>query len=95
MGATGPNFRLRFIFCSRLEGGAWTKPREAPSSDPGRTDSYPFVTPDGNRVFFCSSRPTGSGRARDQHHEIWPMDRVGLQDIYWVSAVFLREFLKR
>ena len=33
--ATGPTYRPRFIFHSRLEGGVWTVPREAPFSDPG------------------------------------------------------------
>lgn len=77
--ATGPTYRPRFIFHSRLEGGVWTVPREAPFSDPGRTDSYPFVTPDGNRVFFCSSRPSGENHARGRHHEIWFVDRAGPQ----------------
>jgi Tol biopolymer transport system component len=77
--ATGPTYRPRFIFHSRLEGGVWTAPREAPFSDPGRTDSYPFVTPDGNRVFFCSSRSSGESGARGRHHEIWFVDRNELQ----------------
>ena len=74
--ATGPTYRLRFILHTRIEDGVWTPPREAPFADPGRIDSYPFLSPDGNRVFFCSSRSNAGGGRYGRHHEMWYVDRV-------------------
>jgi len=76
--ATGPTYEPRMILHSRLEHGVWRTPREAVFSDPGRTDSYPFVTPDGHRVFFCSSRLSDtSGTRGDHHREFWFVERSG------------------
>ena len=57
--ATGPTYSPRMILHSRLEGGVWSPPREVEFADPGRADLYPFVTRDGNRLFFCSSAGGG------------------------------------
>lgn len=75
--AAGPTYEPGFILHSRLEGGVWTTPREASFSDPRRTDSYPFVTPDGSRVFFGSRRPTGESVERDNPSEIWFVEKSG------------------
>jgi len=71
--ATGPTYTPRIILHSRLEDGIWSNPREAAFSDPGRTDLYPFVTPDGNRLFFCSFRSSGGSGTR---MEIWFVERT-------------------
>ena len=76
--ATGPAYNPRFILHSRLEGGVWTTPREAPFTDPGRTDSYPFVSPDGSKVFFCSGRQIPGANRSSHHHEIWFVEKAGL-----------------
>lgn len=53
-------FQQRLIFCSRMENGRWTEPGELPfNSD--RTEIYPFFSPDGKRLYFCSGN-VGSQR---------------------------------
>lgn len=54
---TGPSFKPRIILSSHLENNVWTKPNELPFFDKSRTDSRPFMTPDGRRLFFNSGRP--------------------------------------
>jgi ribosomal protein L24E len=77
--ATGPAYEPRMILHCRLENGVWSTPREAVFSDPERTDSYPFVTPDGERVFFCSSRASAtSGTRGDHHRDFWFVERSGV-----------------
>ncbi|OGU61379.1 MAG: hypothetical protein A2V66_15990 [Ignavibacteria bacterium RBG_13_36_8] len=74
---TGPAYSPRIILSSRIENGTWATPTELPFFDKNRTDSYPFLTPDGNKLFFNSSRnydgidESGHGR----HHEIWFVER--------------------
>jgi len=73
----GPTYNPRIILHSRREGPTWTTPRETGFFDAERTDSYPFVAPDGERIFFCSSRAAGGSPGTGGHHEIWFADRVG------------------
>ena len=70
---TGPSFRPRIILTSFIENSVWTKPMELPFFDIDRTDSYPFMTPDGKKLFFNSSRPyEGMDNSKGpRHHEIW------------------------
>jgi hypothetical protein len=75
--ATGPTYAPRMILHSRLEGGSWSTPREAVFSDPGRTDLYPFMTRDGNRLFFSSFRSVGDPKVYGYRMEIWFVRRVG------------------
>ncbi len=74
---TGPVFRPRYFLFSRLEDTGWTPLRELTLSNFERTDSYPFVSPDGNRLYFCSNQPTGESGARPHHHEICYAERSG------------------
>jgi Tol biopolymer transport system component len=46
------------IFVSRSVNGIWSEPEVAPFSGTHR-DVDPFVVPDGERIYFSSSRPTG------------------------------------
>ena len=75
--AAGPTYDPGFILHSRLEGGVWTAPREASFSDPGRTDSYPFVTPNGSRVFFGSRRSSRESGEPAHPSEIWFVENSG------------------
>jgi hypothetical protein len=73
---TGPTYAPRIILQSHLVNGFWSVPREAVFSDPGRTDLYPFVAPDGNRLFFCSFRASGEAVVRGSRMEIWVVERT-------------------
>jgi hypothetical protein len=55
--------------------GRWTSPEVAPfSGEHGGVD--PFVSYDGNRVYFCSNRPrSGSGDPEDDY-DIWYVERT-------------------
>ena len=55
-----PPFQQRLIFYSRMENSRWTEPMEIPFN-PDRTAIYPFFSPDGKRLYFCSGN-VGSQR---------------------------------
>jgi hypothetical protein len=56
----------------RLREG-WSKPEPAPFSGPW-SDTTPFVSPDGTRLYFASNRPV-EGRAKDDF-DIWFVERA-------------------
>lgn len=64
------NYRLLSLRC---EGGAWGKPAPLPfSSAPPVLEADPFLTPDGKRLYYISTR-------HDPKHEdfdIWFVDRL-------------------
>jgi len=63
--------------------GAWTKPKIAPfSGDYGGVD--PFVSFDGNRVYFCSNRPRNAEEEAREDYDIWYVDRV---ETGWLEPV--------
>jgi Tol biopolymer transport system component len=68
--------RSRFpIFRSVRRGAAWSAPEPVPFAADGR-DPDPFVTPDGSRLYFSSSRPKAPGAAAADM-DIWFVDRKG------------------
>ena len=57
------------------EDGIWTKPKIAPfSGEYGGVD--PFISFDGNRVYFCSNRPRSIGGEAREDYDIWYVDRT-------------------
>lgn len=71
-----PTFRFWTIVVSRFEGGRWTEPEVAPFS--GRySDADPFITADGQQLYFISERPAPDkppSKTRDL--DIWVMDKT-------------------
>jgi hypothetical protein len=65
------------IFQSRLENGFWTAPKIAPFSAclKGGRDDSPFISPDGKKLFFISSRPIEE-RGKPGKEKIWVTDRI-------------------
>ncbi len=65
------------ICFSKMVNGKWAKPNVANIS--GRwTDTDPFITPDGKRIFFISNRPL-PGAPQDKHQpstHIWYADQL-------------------
>lgn len=54
----------------REEQGRWTKPEVAPfSGEHGGVD--PFVSYDGNTVYFCSNRPRSGRGEAEENYDIW------------------------
>jgi Tol biopolymer transport system component len=64
------------VLVSRCEGGRWTVP--VPPSFallPPVNDADPFITRDGRRLYFVSSRPDPQRRAGSDDLDIWRSDR--------------------
>ncbi len=63
------------IYETRIVDGRWTKPRIAPfATDTSYRSGEPFVAPDGEKMYFISTRPTASGFPENDY-DIWVMER--------------------
>lgn len=68
------NSTFATIIYSGLENGKWTKPEVVPFASSGKVfDFEPAFSPDGNRLYFLSSRADGDEYPGDQ--DIWFVDR--------------------
>jgi ankyrin repeat protein len=58
------------ILMMKLENGQWTEPVVAPfaNKDGAYSDDNPFISPDGKRLFFTSTRP---GAVSERKENIW------------------------
>lgn len=63
------------ILFSRVVDGRWTEPAPAPFSRVGQGDDVPIFAPDGERLYFLSTRPRGSEEG-PQAERIWYVERV-------------------
>ncbi len=59
----------------RLKYGSWSKPQVAPFSGT-YSESNPFITPDGKKLFFTSRRPVNSGEAAKDNSDIWYIEKT-------------------
>lgn len=73
-GAWFPQSRKATIYTSTFRDGAWTAPVVAPFSGT-HGDIDPFVSPDGERLYFSSIRPV-NGQARTDA-DLWMVERRG------------------
>jgi Tol biopolymer transport system component len=75
------DFRLKVlvILFSRFERGRWSEPEIAPFS--GRwNDLDPYITPDGNKLFFASNRPlSGTGEPK-KDYDLWQVEKTAIGD---------------
>lgn len=69
-----PASRTATIYVSHLRGEAWSTPETAPFSGT-HSDMDPFVTPDGNRLYFSSIRPAGGVAKPDL--DLWMVEKRG------------------
>jgi Tol biopolymer transport system component len=63
------------IYRSTLDNQRWQKPEEVHLGADDWFDVDPFVTPDGEHLFFASTRPTGAGTPAKPSMHIWVADR--------------------
>lgn len=71
-------YRITQILFTKRVGGIWTEPEMASfSGNPDYMDAEPFVTPDGRRLLFLSTRPDSAGGVPEGDQEIWVVDRSG------------------
>jgi Tol biopolymer transport system component len=67
-----------WTLCSSVRSGdTWSKPKVLPFSG-AWNDTDPFVSPDGQRLFFISNRPLDKtpGQAASKFFHIWYVDRL-------------------
>ena len=69
-----PSFNHWTIVVSHEQNGKWTTPEVAPFSGQ-YSDADPFITLDGERLFFISTRPV-NGKAKEDT-DIWMMRKSG------------------
>ena len=69
-----PSFNHWTIVVSREQNGKWTTPDVAPFSGQ-YADADPFITADGERFFFISTRPV-KGKSKEDT-DIWMMRKAG------------------
>jgi ankyrin repeat protein len=72
----GTGYTRGVIFYSRVENGAWTKPEPVAFNTSDDHTGDPCLSPDGNRLFFLSSRPLEPGGS-SRGENIWYVDRTG------------------
>jgi len=73
----GRRSRIQHIFVSRSVDGEWSAPELVPFSGRQFSDGGPFVTRDGLRLFFYSSRPAEPGGEPPDEYDIWYVERDG------------------
>ena len=61
------------IYFSKKHNDKWSTPKIASFSDTNHSDADPFLTKDGNRIYFISERPT-SAHDNNQDWNIWYAD---------------------
>ena len=64
------DFKDSHIWFARREGKGWSAPAEVPFSDTRYKDSDPWLTPDGQALYFVSNRPVVGG-APNRSLDIW------------------------
>jgi len=72
--------KYALILFSKLENGKWTEPAVAPFSGSREwLDFEPFITPDGKKFMFLSTRPKPGFEPKPgwSYQDIWVMDREG------------------
>lgn len=62
------------IYVSHFKDGAWQEPQVASFSGT-YSDEFPFISPDGRRLYFASKRPA-DGAEPPRHNDIWFVERT-------------------
>jgi len=68
-----PNFDFWTIVTSRWQSGRWSEPKVAPFSGQW-SDADPFLTEDGSKLFFISTRPVSGTPKQDT--DLWVVERT-------------------
>jgi|GEM_PF-189148 len=67
--------KMEHIYFSRFDGGRWGEPQVAPFS--GKYfDKEPFITPDGRKLFFSSTRPVEPSAPARKDFNLWVVERT-------------------
>ena len=73
----GPVYTPRAIFYSKMVDSIWSIPKELPFVNINRSDYYPFVSPNGDKLYFNSTRIKDSSEISENfYHGIWFAEKV-------------------
>jgi hypothetical protein len=76
-GVAGPSYLYTSVVCSRLSDGRWTEPEVVPGlDDPRYLHLEPALAPDGNTLFYLSTRPADAPGAPGGNQDIWYLSRT-------------------
>ncbi|MNO52977.1 Protein TolB [compost metagenome] len=65
------------LYYSDFKDGQWGEPQKMSFSIDGRNDSWPFMSPDGKRLYFRSDRTTDKEPSFKRISRIWYVEREG------------------
>jgi Tol biopolymer transport system component len=75
-GLSGPSYRYTTVAVTRLVEGRWTDPEVVPGlDDPAFLNLEPALSPDGNTLYFLSTRPDPSTGQAAGNQDIWFITR--------------------
>jgi len=75
-GLAGPSYQYTTVACSRDAGGHWTEPEVLPGlDDPRYLHLEPALSPDGNTLYYLSTRP-GTPGGPGGNQDIWALSRT-------------------
>jgi len=60
----------------KYENNHWSPPKIASFSGQYK-DDFPFMSPDGNKIYFCSNRPF-PGKSNSKEYELWFVERTNI-----------------
>jgi len=67
------------IFHARFVDGIWQVPEKISLSGDSWSDLDPFISPDGEHLFFISTRPMHDGENTKKNMDLWVADRSGAE----------------
>src|SRR5882757_9003653 len=67
------------IFHTRFVDGIWQVPEKISLSGDSWSDLDPFISPDGEHLFFISTRPVHDGENTKKNMDLWVADRSGAE----------------
>lgn len=70
-------FRNARIFVAHRTAGGWSAPAPIGFAVEGSSDSDPWLTPDGNTLYFISDRPAAGREPGRADYDIWRAHRTG------------------
>ena len=76
-GLAGPSYQYTTVVVTRLVDGRWTEPETVPGlADPRYLNLEAALSPDGNSLFFLSTRPDSAAGVAAGNQDIWSLTRT-------------------
>ena len=76
-GLAGPSYQYTSVAVTRMVDGHWTEPEVVPGfDDPRYLNLEPALSPDGQTLFFLSTRPDAAAGGQAGNQDIWFLTRT-------------------